>query len=141
MEEQNTNPAAGEEQEALQPDTTHQDTADQNVDETAFDDEAEASEEATVENNTSKPEEEIAEDENDDATNDDISDWTATEIVTQLQSLIQKTDWFKFNKRIQALLTQYEKIFQEDLETAKKDFLDTGENEINFYFKPAQKRL
>ncbi len=140
MEEQNTNPAAGEEQEALQPDTNHQDTADENADETARHDGAEASEETTGEDNKSKPEEEAAEEENDDTVNDDISDWTAIEIVTQLQSLVQKTDWFKFNKRIQALQTQYEKVFQEELETAKKDFLDTGENEINFYFKPQHKK-
>ena len=139
MEQQNTNPAAGQEQESLQEITnsreTAQDKTSQESKKSTVEELKEISETTDVEKNASEMEEQSIV-----SATEDTSDWSAEDVLTKLQSYVQKADWFKFNKQIQALQSQYEKIFQEDLEAAKKEFLNSGESEINFYYKPGHKK-
>ena len=143
MEDKNTNPAAGEEQESLQEVSNTEETAKKETVETELSNPAneEASDiKATKEATAQEEPQEVDEKAETSYEPEDFSDLKAEELVERLKSFVEKPDWFKFNKSIQALQTQYEKIFQEDLEKAKKEFLSTGESEINFFFKPLHKK-
>lgn len=139
MEEHNTNPVGEQEKESLQEISSSKETVQNNTEigdtEDALDTQKEVNE-SPSENQDSLTIEEPSIG----SSLEDIDKWNAEEILSKLQTFILGTDWFKHIKQIQTLQSQYEKKFQEDLEAAKKEFLASGENEINFYFKPQHKK-
>tara|TARA_S200000501_G_scaffold62475_1_gene53149 strand:+ start:2301 stop:4292 length:1992 start_codon:yes stop_codon:yes gene_type:complete len=138
MEEKNTNSATGEEKVALQKVSNHKETINSLETETKLEEQNESNSEASEiieinspeEKRTSKPIE----------AQEDFSGLKADDIVQKLKTLVEGQDWFKSNKTIQSLQSQYQKLFQEDLEVAKNDFLASSENEINFFYKPDHKK-
>ena len=138
MEEKNTNPATGEEKEALQEVSNHEETSNSPETETTLEEHTESNSEASATIEISSPEEKKTSEPIE--AQEDFSGLKTEDIVQKLKTLVERQDWFKSNKTIQSLQSQYQKLFQEDLEVAKKDFLASGENEINFFYKPDHKK-
>ena len=138
MEEKNTNPATGEEKEALQEVSNHEETTNSPETETTLEEHTESNSEASATIEISSPEEKKTLEPIE--AQEDFSGLKTEDIVQKLKTLVERQDWFKSNKTIQSLQSQYQKLFQEDLEVAKKDFLASGENEINFFYKPDHKK-
>ena len=138
MEEKNTNTATGEEKEALQEVSNHEETTNSPETETTLEEHTESNSEASATIEISSPEEKKTLEPIE--AQEDFSGLKTEDIVQKLKTLVERQDWFKSNKTIQSLQSQYQKLFQEDLEVAKKDFLASGENEINFFYKPDHKK-
>ena len=138
MEEKNTNPATGEEKEALQEVSNHEETSNSPETETTLEEHTESNSEASATIEISSPEEKKTSEPIE--AQEDFSGLKTEDIVQKLKTLVERQDWFKSNKTIQSLQSQYQKLFQEDLEVEKKDFLASGENEINFFYKPDHKK-
>ncbi len=138
MEEKNTNTATGEEKEALQEVSNHEETTNSPETETTLEEHTESNSEASATIEISSPEEKKTLEPIE--AQEDFSGLKTEDIVQKLKTLVERQEWFKSNKTIQSLQSQYQKLFQEDLEVAKKDFLASGENEINFFYKPDHKK-
>lgn len=138
MEEKNTNTATGEEKEALQEVSNHEETTNSPETETTLEEHTESNSEASATIKISSPEEKKTSEPIE--AQEDFSGLKTEDIVQKLKTLVERQEWFKSNKTIQSLQSQYQKLFQEDLEVAKKDFLASGENEINFFYKPDHKK-
>lgn len=138
MEEKNTNPATGLEKEALQEVSKHEETKNSSETETTLEEHTENNSEASesIEISTSEEKKTLKPIE----ATEDLSGLKAEDIVHKLKTLVEGQNWFKSNKTIQSLQSKYQKLFQEGLEMAKRDFLASGENEINFFYKPYHKK-
>ena len=138
MEEKNTNPATGLEKEALQEVSKHEETKNSSETETTLEEHTESNSEASesIEISTSEEKKTLKPNE----ATEDLNGLKAEDIVHKLKTLVEGQNWFKSNKTIQSLQSKYQKLFQEGLEMAKRDFLASGENEINFFYKPYHKK-
>ena len=138
MKEKNTNPATGLEKEALQEVPKHEETKNSSETETTLEEHTESNSEASesIEISTSEEKKTLKPNE----ATEDLNGLKAEDIVHKLKTLVEGQNWFKSNKTIQSLQSKYQKLFQEGLEMAKRDFLASGENEINFFYKPYHKK-
>ena len=70
----------------------------------------------------------------------DLSSLTLEALIDKFELIVSSDRWIKHHNDVQTINKLFEEKFQEDYETQKKSFIDSGGNEIDFFYKPEYKK-